>query len=135
MTRVRLQERSRRGFAEQVDDRTDWRALVSQPAPELDLRAARERLLHRLQQTSGELPEGVAACSDGPLELIYADAQRAPPRRLQLRADAPICDELRGVRGQYLLFRGGALNLNRVRGYELELRRSSPRERVQQELF
>ncbi len=109
-------------LAQSMDDRTRWRDLVSRQPPRLDLQQERQRALERL----GSLRAGVNACADADIRIAYLDQRLAPPVRIGLADQTPFQGELIGVRGHYLLFRNGALNVRRVQGDDIQLSRCAP---------
>lgn len=111
-----------------VADKTDWRALLRGDAMPIDLPAERERLLAAardgivaLQQQYGLsavqlLPEA------GEQRFTYP-VQCYPDKVSTFNFDKePVVEgELCGIKGQYLLFAGGALNIRKFTAYETEL--------------
>lgn len=114
-------------LAQFVADRTDWRRLVREDAPPLDL-------LHcaaDLYRQAATVLEGLAQQFPGQLERLDAGVERfvypvlryaAPPRALRLVEAGVVGGELLGIKGQYLLFDSGVFNVRRHRAYHLAVR-------------
>jgi len=103
-------------LAEQVSDRTDWRALVRGDAEPVDLPAARERLLAR----AGDPPTGVRWVLDAtPVELRYPVQAYGPVERLKLTAGRSVDGILTGLKGQFLLLDSGVFNVRQHNGYHV----------------
>lgn len=99
-----------------VSDRSNWRKLISEPAGDVDLRAQADILLARLSK----LPSGVVlAPALEPQNLIYPIHNYAAPKSLKLVAGEPLEADLLGIRGQYLLFEQGALNVRNLTSMEV----------------
>ncbi|MGR3985157.1 MAG: DUF2797 domain-containing protein [Gammaproteobacteria bacterium] len=108
-----------------VSDRTDWRKMLRGAAAPLDLRAEAERLL-------GTAAAGLAALKAqhaeldwerpnyAPLDFSYPVA-RYPQKAASLNFDkrAEIAGRLDGIKGQYLIFDCGVLNVRKFSGYEV----------------
>jgi len=129
----RVSERLLSGLLEvrlkkELSDRTDWRRLLRGDPPRIDLPAL-----------AGKLHEGLAAEIAGLQEHFGADAvvfmkdavsvdivypvSRYPEkiRTYNLDKTPEISDVLLGIKGQYLIFAGGVLNVRKYGGYYVEL--------------
>lgn len=104
-------------MARLLSDRTDWRNLLRADAAPVDLAALRDGLRPRI----GELPDGVSWLTDEtPVTLRFPVL--AYPRhlvRLDLDRHPVVAGRLIGIKGQYLLFEHGVLNVSRHRGYHV----------------
>lgn len=98
-----------------VSDRSNWRKLISEPAPVVDLAAEAQALLGRLSK----LPSGAAAAVAEPRRLVYPVQGYAEPKSLKLQPSKPLEAKLLGIRGQYLLFAHGALNVRNLTSMEV----------------
>ena len=101
-----------------VSDRTDWRALLHRDAAPVDLMALREAL------RAGEaLPDGVRWLDDEAVVALQYPVLRYPRRlaRLKLEDEGTVRGRLLGVKGQYLLFDHGVLNVRRHRSYHVRV--------------
>lgn len=114
-------------LARRIGDRTDWRMLVTRDAPPVDLAALRERL----RPEPDELPGGVEWLDDEPVEqltypvLRYPRGQRGGPVQLELQREPRLRGVLLGIKGQYLLFEHGVLNVRRHNGFHIRLARTA----------
>lgn len=104
-------------LARLISDRTDWRALLREDAAPVDLPALRDGLRPRI----GTLPEGVSWRDDGRVETLAFPVEAYPARleRLTLERHPRVAGRLAGIKGQYLLFEHGVLNVRRHRGYHV----------------
>ena len=98
-----------------VSDRSNWRKLISQPAEPIDLAAEAKRLLARM----AKLPRGAAVAVSEPQTLLYPVQAYAEPKSLKLQPGKGLEAELLGIRGQYLLFAQGALNVRNLTSMEV----------------
>ncbi|MGQ7247761.1 DUF2797 domain-containing protein [Halomonas sp. V046] len=127
-----VDSRQQSGFVEmlfkgEVSDRTNWRAMLKGDVDELDLGAERDRLLERLAPGLESLREqfGHAAIRtldeaaqrfdypvlEHPTKVVSHNLDKTP--RLE--------GTLMGIKGQYLMFDTGVINLRKYTGYEIEL--------------
>ncbi|HEY5646156.1 MAG TPA: DUF2797 domain-containing protein [Pseudomonadales bacterium] len=106
-------------LARQLPDRTDWRKMLRADVPEIDLPAARDRL----REAGFEPPEGVRWSGSGTVcRLYYPLARTEPPVRTLKLEDGTVRGNLLGMKGQYLILSGGALNVRQHAGYRVTLR-------------
>ncbi|MBN2333183.1 MAG: DUF2797 domain-containing protein [Deltaproteobacteria bacterium] len=113
---------------EQVSDRTDWRRMLQGDPEPVDLPAAALRL-H--EQCAGEIKilqeqlggSAITLLTDRqPVDIIYP-VERYPEkvRTYNLDKKPNISDLLLGIKGQYLIFAGGVLNVRKYAGYFVEV--------------
>lgn len=115
-------------LATQVKDKTNWRALVSGPAPEVDLSLARDQLYQQLAAPIAELQDRYGPTQlewifhASPMHFDYP-VHQYPEQIQSLNPDKhpEISGILLGIKGQYLLFDVGVLNVRRCTGYWLQL--------------
>ena len=127
-------------FKRSLNDRTDWRKMVTGAVRPANLVALAEQL-RREVETFGEafvgfntgvsMAEEVAATVweiDSELtEIRYPVASYSPAERLILTEDnRQICDNLQGVIGQYLLMSQGVINLADYRGTSVDVELGDP---------
>ena len=109
-------------------ERTDWRRMLRADVPELDLGAARERLL----DADLALPEGVRWLPARPADRFrYPLDGRRPPDELFRLERRAVSGNLKGMKAQYLLIGSGALNVRRHAGFRVSLRIGPSLEEVQ----
>jgi hypothetical protein len=115
-------------LAAHVADRTDWRAMLRGPAPPLDLVAERERLLalcapelDSIRQRFG--PECLRRLPDQEPVAIEYPVQHYPDkiRSLNLDKTPEIGGVLNGIKGQYLIFDSGVLNVRKYSAYVISV--------------
>ncbi|MEZ5560395.1 MAG: DUF2797 domain-containing protein [Pseudomonadales bacterium] len=109
-------------LARHLSDRTDWRALVRGDAPPLDLAALRDRLRGAALELPTEvrwLEQSIAHTLRYPL-LRYGTAFA----RWRLERQTRVEGTLLGIKGQFLLFDRGVLNIRQHRAYRVRV--SSP---------
>ena len=130
---LRLRSRQQAGFCEamfreHVTDRTNWRGMLSGNQVEVDLVAERDRLLAACATPLQELQKrfGMHAISVltglEPVSINYP-VLRYPDKiaSLELDKDTSVSGTLLGIKGQYLIFDSGVINIRKYTGYELEL--------------
>jgi hypothetical protein len=112
-----------------VADRTNWRTMLKGEQQQLDLAAERDRLLSLCSSELKllQLRFGLHAISIltgvAPVSLEYPLATQ-PEKLVSLdleSAGAVASGTLIGIKGQYLVFDSGVLNVRKYTGYELEL--------------
>ncbi|MBM7060905.1 DUF2797 domain-containing protein [Pseudomonas sp. UL073] len=130
---LRVATRQQSGLVEdllrsQVPDRTNWRALLKGDAEPLDLVAIREQLFERcadglqaLQQRFGL--QAIQPLTDGqPIEIRYpVEAYPAKLTSFNLDKDPIAEGTLLGIKGQYLLFDTGVINIRKYTAYQLAI--------------
>ncbi len=110
-----------------ISDRTNWRRMLAQQPPELDLPAERDVLLARLMPDVEALCERFGSGSiraldrEQTLEFDYP-VQHYPRKVRSLNpGKKPVIEgRLLGVKGQYLILDVGVLNVASYAGYEME---------------
>ncbi len=109
-----------------VNDRTDWRKLLKRNALHLDLEKERNRLLDQSQDeleiTIKKFPaKDIQLLNSSVVELHYP-VQNYPEKvnNLSLDKTPQIGGYLQGIKGQYLLFDSGVMNVRKFAGYEVE---------------
>lgn len=128
---LRVATRQQSGLVEdllrsQVADRTNWRALLKGDAEPADLVAVREQLfdscregLETLQQRFGL--QAIQPLADAePLEIRYP-IEQYPARIVSLDLDkTPVIEgTLQGIKGQYLIFDTGVINIRKYTAYQV----------------
>ncbi len=111
-----------------VADRTDWRRMLKGDEAPLDLGAFRDGLLleaadelARLQQGIGE--SAFAGVDDETVTALSFPVLRYPEKvkALNLDKQSQITGALQGIKGQYLIFDCGVLNVRKFAGYHVSL--------------
>ncbi|MGH8352420.1 MAG: DUF2797 domain-containing protein [Pseudomonas sp.] len=128
---LRVATRQQSGLVEdllrsQVADRTNWRALLKGDAAPVDLPAVRERLfeacgegLRELQQRFGL--QAIQPLNDAePVEIRYpVEAYPAKINSFDLDKQPLVEGTLLGIKGQYLLFDTGVINIRKYTAYQI----------------
>ncbi len=114
-------------FKEHVSDRTNWRAMLKGEVEPLDLIQERDRLLETvasgldaLRETYGQ--EAIRVLDDTPLDIRYP--VEVFPRKIASHNfdKQPVVEGvLNGVKGQYLIFDTGVINLRKFTGYRVSV--------------
>ena len=129
----RMATRQQSGFVEdllrsQVADKTNWRALLKGHAQPVDLLAIRDQILAacatgltELQQRFGI--QAVQPLSDQSVVDIAYPIEAYPAKINSFNLDkAPIAEgTLLGIKGQYLMFDTGVINIRKYTSYQLAI--------------
>lgn len=112
-------------IAQHVSDKTHWQRMLKGPAEALDLLAERDRLLAACRPDLDALQEQYAGniefCANQPMVeieypvAVYPDKVKA----FNLEQTPEVSGVLQGIKGQYLIFDGGVINIRKYTGYEL----------------
>jgi len=112
-------------FKREVADRTNWRAMLKGEVAPLDLVAERDRLLEGLAAGLDELRErfgtdAIRPLDEAPVTLDYPVLE-SPTKVVSLNFDKTpaVGGTLMGIKGQYLMFDTGVINLRKFTGYEV----------------
>jgi hypothetical protein len=111
-----------------VNDRTDWRAMLKGEPEPVDLAATRDRLAAECDK---ELTELRAERGEGAATLLPAEELvdiRYPvleyPKKVSsfnLDKNPQVEGTLMGIKGQYLIFDTGVINIRKYGGYEVKV--------------
>ena len=130
---LRVATRQQSGFVEDllrshVADKTNWRALLKGDAAPVDLLAVREQLfascsdgLTELQQRFGI--QAIQPLSDQPVVQITFPIEAYPAKISSFNLDKnPLAEgTLLGIKGQYLMFDTGVINIRKYTAYQLAI--------------
>ncbi|MEE8302685.1 MAG: DUF2797 domain-containing protein, partial [Candidatus Tectomicrobia bacterium] len=130
---LKVQTRRQSGLLEMalkrfVTDKTNWQAMLKGEAPEVDLRAQRASLLAQIhddiQAVNDQFGADVVAVVDEPVVDIAYPVLNYPTKVRSFNLDKnPQADGiLQGIKGQYLIFDTGVINLRKYTGYHLTVR-------------
>lgn len=115
-------------FKNHVSDRTDWRKMLKGDAEPLDLTMERDRLvaecadeIKTLQQQFGD--DAIQFLPAEPVVTIRYPVEHYPSKVTSLNFDKTpeITAELQGIKGQYLIFDKGVINIRKFSGYQIEM--------------
>ena len=111
-----------------VADKTNWRALLRGDAVSVDLQEQRDQLLRNaatgIQQLQSEFGlTAIQLLPDAQPQTFTYPIERYPTTitTLNLDKDPVVEGVLTGIKGQYLFFPHGALNIRKFTAYEVEL--------------
>ena len=115
-------------FKQHVADKTNWRSMLKGVAPPLDMKSEAESLIKKCESEIEELEEsfgkfGVSILTGvEPVSITYPINEY--PHKISsynLDKEPAIQDTLLGIKGQYLIFENGVINLRKFSGYEVRL--------------
>ncbi|MFS0827796.1 DUF2797 domain-containing protein [Pseudomonas phoenicis] len=128
---LRVATRQQSGLVEdllrsQVPDRTNWRALLKGEAETLDLIAVRERIFDACAEGLRELQGRFGLQAIQPLPAAEVVQMRYPvqayPQKIvsfNLDKNPVVEGTLLGIKGQYLIFDTGVINIRKYTAYQL----------------
>lgn len=113
-------------FKQHVADKTNWRDMLKGAADSLELTAERDRLVALCEEDLASLRENfgdfAVSAINGvePTEIRYPVARYLDKIASHNFDKNPVVEgELLGIKGQYLIFDTGVINLRRFSGYEV----------------
>ena len=115
-------------FMQYVSDRTNWRAMLKGEAEPLKMEEEADRLLKECDSELKELAESFGFFAISVLNGIASVGINYPvikyPGKVtsfNFDKDSIVEGTLLGIKGQYLIFDTGVINLRRFSGYEVQL--------------
>lgn len=115
-------------IAKSMADKTNWRAMLKGDGEPLDLAAAAETVAPALEARLDAIrdehgADAVERLDATPVEIRYPVTEYpAKIRSFNLDKAPEAAGTLLGIKGQYLLFDTGVINVRKYAGYELEVR-------------
>ena len=112
-------------FKELIADKTNWRTMLKENQPDMDLLTEAEELMARLQldtdHFSADLPEEPIEDQDGHITSIKYPVLEFPKTIRSHNFDKnPLVEgTLMGIKGQYLIFDTGVINIRKFSSYEV----------------
>jgi hypothetical protein len=115
-------------FKQHIADRTNWQAMLKGQGEALDLAAERDRLfvecaseITALQDEFGL--QAIQSLSDEEVQSFHYPVEEFPVKVKSFNLDKTpsVGGRLRGIKGQYLIFDGGVINMRKYGGYRLAL--------------
>jgi hypothetical protein len=114
-------------FKQKVSDRTQWQTMLKSEGARLDLRSFRDELFATLDADIQALQQrfGIQAIQNDldaqPVDIEYP-VQQYPTKVVSLNFDKQPNIEgiLLGIKGQYLIFDIGVINIRKFTSYEVE---------------
>ncbi|MFK0346450.1 DUF2797 domain-containing protein [Pseudomonas asiatica] len=128
---ARVATRQQSGLVEdllrsQVPDRTNWRALLKGDAEELDLVAIREQVFDACADGLRELQgrfglQAIQPLADAEVVQMKYPVEAYPSKIVSFNLDKdPVVEgTLLGIKGQYLIFDTGVINIRKYTAYQL----------------
>lgn len=130
---VSVKTRQQSGFVEavfrqHVSDTTHWQRMLKADDPHVDMYTERDRLLPKVRRDLDALQrrfglEAIRLLPGAITEVISYPVTQYPSKVVALNFDKTprIEGKLLGIKGQYLVFDTGVLNLRKFTAYEVEL--------------
>lgn len=108
-------------FANFVTDKTSWQKMTSSDSDEIDLVKKRAELLQKIN-LKNILSNFTLSKENNETKIKYPILSY-PKKKISYKVskEKPIEDTLVGIKGQYLLFENGVINLRSYEGYYLEI--------------
>ena len=109
----------------QVSDRTDWRKLLKGSPEEMDMIAVRDEIIESACSDLEALRANHAdleweQLDEHPIQLTYpVNNYPAKVSSLNLDKTPEVSGVLEGIKGQYLIFDNGVINIRKYAGYEV----------------
>jgi hypothetical protein len=107
-----------------VADKTDWRKMLKGISPAVDLEQRRDALLaecageiEQLKSTHGD--DAFVPITDAAVVAIHYPVTEYPTKVTSLNFDKnpTVSARLMGIKGQYLIFDSGVINMRKFAGY------------------
>jgi len=115
-------------FKSQVSDRTSWQKMLKGNNPEIDLLAVRDEIFEQCNDSIGEVKkrfgdESVEMLNDSESINIDYPVVEYPTKVKSFNFDktANVSGKLMGIKGQYLIFDSGVLNIRKFAGYDVKI--------------
>lgn len=115
-------------FSSEVNDKTDWRKMLKGPAEELDLESKRDELFELFGDDLDELEskfgsEHVTILERESVVDISYPVEVYPEKVASVSLDKSqvVGGKLQGIKGQYLIFDVGVINIRSHTGYKVHL--------------
>ncbi len=111
-----------------VSDRTSWQQMLKGQSENVDLESARDQLLDRTMGRVEELRERFGydfleiLLDVGPLSIQYPVIEYPLKiKSFSLDKSSEITGVLHGIKGQYLIFDSGVINIRKFGGYVVDI--------------
>lgn len=102
-----------------VGDKTDWRKMLTKQQQEVNLIDIKNEILTKHKMTWEKLPPILSLSDDTITQIAYPGTIANKLTSLSFDKTPIIKDILLGIRGQYLIFASGVLNIRKFQGYQL----------------
>jgi len=116
-------------FKDHIADKTDWRKMLKNERPEVDLIQRRDELLRilepKLQQLRSDLDDPISLLNEKVVDIDYPVLEYPTKIKAHNFDKTPMVEgTLMGIKGQYLIFDTGVLNIRKFSGYHVTLTQS-----------
>ncbi|MCZ6830834.1 MAG: DUF2797 domain-containing protein [Gammaproteobacteria bacterium] len=118
-------------YKQHIADKTNWRAMLKGQVDPLDLAAERDRLFelcaNEIAALQGEHGlQAIQLIESGEAVEISYPVEEYPVKIVSFNLDkqALVQGRLMGIKGQYLIFDAGVINMRKYGGYHLQLSRN-----------
>ena len=115
-------------LAEHVSDKTSWQQMLKNNVKPADLLLARDELLAKCADKLGDIkeqfgPEALQLLENAEIVDIRYPVQQYPikVKSFNFDKDPSVSGILQGIKGQYLLFDTGVINIRKFAGYQVEV--------------
>ncbi|HAK53369.1 MAG TPA: DUF2797 domain-containing protein [Gammaproteobacteria bacterium] len=128
---IAVQTRQQSGFVEvafknHISDKTQWQRMLKADAPHIDMQKIRDDLLATIEPELDALRQrfGIQAIQPltGDTQIFHYPVQQYTTKVSSMSFDKTpdVGGALLGIKGQYLIFDTGVINLRKFTGYEIE---------------
>lgn len=115
-------------LAQLMADKTNWRAMLKGNNPPIDLREKAREVRPKIQETIeallAEHGDDAVQALDAEVSKIRYPVHRYPTKISSFNFDKTplVSGVLMGIKGQYLIFDTGVINIRKFTGYDIEVR-------------
>lgn len=107
-------------ISKMMADKTNWRKMLTKGPIEHDLIALKSEVMKAYHKMKDKLPPVLSISNDEIQKIIYPGVAASKLVSLSFDKTPIIKSKLLGIRGQYLIFKEGVLNIRKFQGYEIE---------------
>lgn len=108
-------------IAKSISDKTNWRNMLKNVHPEVDLKKEKKRILKEFAPIIEKYE--VEVLDDEITEIEYpVETYPSKVSSLNFDKNPVITSKLVGIKGQYLIFESGVINMRKFQGYEIEIK-------------
>ncbi len=114
-------------FKNHISDKTQWQQMLKADDRHIDMVEARDKLLNEAKPEPDKVIhrfgiQAIQPIHDGPVHTFRYQVQQYPTKVVSMSFDKSpeITGKLLGIKGQYLIFDTGVINLRRLTSYEVE---------------
>lgn len=127
-----VQSRQQSGFVEvafkrHISDKTHWQRMLKEKPPEIDLAQIRDTLIQEIADDLSELNDRFGLQAIQPIADAEVQSFRYPVLEYPVKVKSMNFDKmaevegvLQGIKGQYLIFDVGVINIRKFTAYEID---------------